>query len=57
MKTKKFITILLAGLLSLSCFCFVACDEENDDKNNTTSNSYNGDYDNLYDDDEWTDNH
>ena len=45
MKNKRFLTILMAGLLSMSCFAFSACDEEDSSKNNSN------------DDDEWTNNH
>ena len=54
MKTKKFIAMLTACLLSISCLAFCGCDDEKDTQNNSNTTN---DYDNLYDDREWTDNH
>ena len=55
MKNKKFITLFMTCVFALSCFSFVACDDENNSSNNNTSNNnYNNDYG---DEDEWTNNH
>ena len=57
MKNKKFMAILIASMLTLTCLSFAGCKDDTDSQKNS-SNSSNNNYNSSYDEeDEWTDNH